>query len=125
MNSVIKELWHGNIVPQDDSRNNSPEMKELMEYMARHHEILLKSVTDEQKDILEEGLQMRKMYDLAKTAAVHLRIEDHKNQCDEGEERLKSNGRDGRQASEYSCHEGSSDHSLQKSQSHSQRSLPL
>ena len=46
---LIKELWHGNIVPQDDSRNNSPEMKQLMEYMARHHDDLLKSMTDEQK----------------------------------------------------------------------------
>ena len=31
--NVIKELWHGNIVPQDDARNNSKEMKELMGYM--------------------------------------------------------------------------------------------
>ena len=54
MNSVIKELWHGNIVPQDDSRNNSHKMKELMEYMARHHDDLLKSMTDEQKEIFEK-----------------------------------------------------------------------
>ena len=53
MRSVINELWHGNIVPQEDSRNNSPEMKELMEYMARHHEDLLQAMTDEQRDILE------------------------------------------------------------------------
>ena len=33
MKSMIKELWHGNINPQEDSRNNSPEMKELMEYI--------------------------------------------------------------------------------------------
>ena len=52
--NVIKELWHGNIAPQDDSRNNSPEMKELMEYMARHHDDLLKSMTDEQKEIFEK-----------------------------------------------------------------------
>ena len=26
---MIKELWHGNIIPQEDSRNNSKEMKEL------------------------------------------------------------------------------------------------
>ena len=52
--SIIKELWHGNIVPQDDSRNNSHEMKELMEYMARHHDDLLKSMTDEQKEIFEK-----------------------------------------------------------------------
>ena len=52
--NIIKELWHGNIAPQDDSRNNSPEMKELMEYMARHHDDLLKSMTDEQKEIFEK-----------------------------------------------------------------------
>ena len=34
--NVIKELWHGNIIPQEDSRNNSPEMKELMEYMVKY-----------------------------------------------------------------------------------------
>ena len=52
--SVINELWHGNICPQIDSRNNSPEMKELMEYMARHHDDLLKTMTDEQKEIFEK-----------------------------------------------------------------------
>lgn len=52
--NVIKELWHANIVPQDDSRNNSPEMKQLMEYMARHHDDLLKSMTDEQKETFEK-----------------------------------------------------------------------
>ena len=45
MNNIIKELWHGNIVPQSDSRNNSPEMKQLMEYMARHHDDPLKTKT--------------------------------------------------------------------------------
>ena len=27
MESIIKELWHGNIIPQEDSRTNSKEMK--------------------------------------------------------------------------------------------------
>ena len=52
--SVIKALWHGNICPQTDSRNNSPEMKELMDYMARHHDDLLKTLNDEQKEIFEK-----------------------------------------------------------------------
>ena len=52
--SVIKELWHDNICPQTDSRNNSPAMKELMEYMARHHDDLLKTLNDEQKAIFEK-----------------------------------------------------------------------
>ena len=38
MKSMINELWHGNIIPQEDSRNNSKEMKELLGYMARRHE---------------------------------------------------------------------------------------
>ena len=54
MKNMIKELWHGNISPQEDSRNNSLEMKELMEYMARHHEDLLNTMTDEQKEIFEK-----------------------------------------------------------------------
>ena len=52
--NIIKELWHGNIIPQDDSRNNSPEMKQLMEYMSRHHDDLLKSMKDEQNEIFEK-----------------------------------------------------------------------
>ena len=54
MKSVINELWLGNINPQTDSRSNSKEMKELMEYMAHHHEDLLKTLTDEQKAIFKK-----------------------------------------------------------------------
>ena len=49
MRSVIEELWHGDIVPQEDSRINSKEMKQLLGYMAKHHEELEKSLSDEQK----------------------------------------------------------------------------
>ena len=41
MKSIINELWHGNIIPQEDSRTNSKEMKELLGYMSRHHEDLV------------------------------------------------------------------------------------
>ena len=54
MKSIINELWHGNIIPQEDSRNNTKEMKELLGYMSRHHEDLEKSFTDEQKEIFEK-----------------------------------------------------------------------
>ena len=54
MKSVINELWLGNINPQNDSRNNSKEMKELMEYMARHHEKLNQMMSDEQKEIFKK-----------------------------------------------------------------------
>ena len=53
MNNPIKELWHGNIIPGEDSRTNSKEMKELLGYMARHHEDFEKSFTEEQKEIFE------------------------------------------------------------------------
>ena len=54
MKETIEELWHCNIIPQEDSRTNSPEMKELLSYMARHHEDLEKSFTNEQKEIFEK-----------------------------------------------------------------------
>ena len=54
MESIIKELWHGNIIPQEDSRTNSKEMKELLGYMARHHEDLEKTFSDEQKETFEK-----------------------------------------------------------------------
>ena len=54
MSSIINELWHGNIVPQEDGRTNSKEMKELLGYMSRHHEDLEKTFSDEQKEIFEK-----------------------------------------------------------------------
>ena len=54
MKSIINELWHGNIIPQEDSRTNSKEMKELLGYMARHHEDLEKSFSDDQKEVFEK-----------------------------------------------------------------------
>ena len=54
MKSMIKELWHGNIIPQEYSRTNSQEMKELLGYMARHHEDLEKTFSDEQKETFEK-----------------------------------------------------------------------
>ena len=54
MKSIINELWHGNIIPQEDSRTNSKEMKEWLGYMSRHHEDLEKSFTDEQKETFEK-----------------------------------------------------------------------
>ena len=54
MKSIINEIWHGNVIPQEDSRTNSTEMKELLNYMARHHEELEKSFSDEQQATFEK-----------------------------------------------------------------------
>ena len=62
MNSIIKELWYGNICPQTDIRNNSREMKELMEYIARHHGDLLKTMNDKQKKLFENFNDCREEY---------------------------------------------------------------
>ena len=52
--NVIKELWHGNIVPQEDSTTNTKDMKEPLAYIARHHEDLDKTFTPEQKELYEK-----------------------------------------------------------------------
>ena len=62
MKEIIEELWHGNIIPHEDSRTNSKEMKELLGYIARHHENLEKSFTDEQKEIFEKFHNCRSEY---------------------------------------------------------------
>ena len=54
MKSIINKLWYGNIVPQEDSRQNTPEMKQLLEYISRHNTDLLKTMTDEQKEIFQK-----------------------------------------------------------------------
>ena len=53
MKNILGELWNGNISPREDCRNNTHEMKQLMEYMVRHHDDLLKTLSDEQRDIFE------------------------------------------------------------------------
>ena len=49
MKSILDELWYGNICPE----SNSEEMKQLMKYMARHHDSLMATMTDEQRDVFE------------------------------------------------------------------------
>ena len=55
MKSVINELWHGNIIPQEDSRTSSKEMKELLGYMSRHHEELEKASQMNRKRCLKSS----------------------------------------------------------------------
>ena len=70
MKSTIKELWHENIIPQEDSRNNSKEMKELLGYMARHHEDLEKTFTDEKKEISDTLHDRSREYAILSDEAV-------------------------------------------------------
>ena len=54
MKSIIKELWRGNIMPPEDGRQNTPEMQQLLEHISRHNDDLLKTMSDEQKEIFEK-----------------------------------------------------------------------
>ena len=38
----------------EDSRHSTSEMKQLLEYISRHNDDLLKTMTDEQKEIFEK-----------------------------------------------------------------------
>ena len=54
MRSILEELFYGNVCPNSDCRNNEKETKELMGYIADHHDKLLKELTDEQKETFEK-----------------------------------------------------------------------
>lgn len=54
MRSILEELFYGNICPNTDCRNHNKETKQLMCYIADHHDNLLSALNDQQKEILEK-----------------------------------------------------------------------
>ena len=54
MKSILEELFYGNVCPNTDCRSTCKETKELMGYIADHHDMLLKELTDKQKETLEK-----------------------------------------------------------------------
>lgn len=54
MKDILLQLWLGNIDPINDSRNNTPEMKQLTGYIAKHHDDLWATLNEEQKHIFEK-----------------------------------------------------------------------
>ena len=54
MRSILEELFYGNVCPNTDYRSKDKETKQLMGYIADHHDTLLKELTDKQKEILEK-----------------------------------------------------------------------
>jgi hypothetical protein len=70
MNSIIQELWYGNIIPQEDNYTNTMEMKELLGYITRHHKDLEKNMTDEQKDIFQKFQECWNKYTSLSEAAI-------------------------------------------------------
>ena len=54
MRSILEELFYGNICPNTDCRSHDKETKQLMGYIANHHDNLLSTLSDHQKEILEK-----------------------------------------------------------------------
>ena len=54
MRSILEELFYGNICPNTDCRSQNKETKQLMEYVADHHDNLNQTLSDKQKEILEK-----------------------------------------------------------------------
>ena len=54
MRSVLEELWYGNIYPNNESKETTKAVKELVGYIAEHHENLQATLTDKQKEIFEK-----------------------------------------------------------------------
>ncbi len=54
MKSIIEEIWHGNVCPNAECREITKDARELMRYIADHHDNLQATLTDKQKEILEK-----------------------------------------------------------------------
>ena len=54
MRSILEELFYGNICPNPECRSHDKETKQLIGYIADHHDNLLSTLNDRQKEILEK-----------------------------------------------------------------------
>ena len=54
MRNLLEELWYGNVCPSDECRETTKESKELMGFIARHHDNLQATLTEKQKETLEK-----------------------------------------------------------------------
>ena len=54
MKSILDELFYGNICGTEDSWSCTDEVKALSGYIADHHDNLLETLTDKQRETLEK-----------------------------------------------------------------------
>ncbi len=54
MKSILEELWYGNIHPQEDDPYNTSKLKKLSKNTTSHFEKLDETLSDEQKELLEQ-----------------------------------------------------------------------
>ncbi len=70
MTNIIKELWHGNIIPQESGIFSKPIFKELLGYTARHRGELEETLTEQQKELLDKMMDNRNEFDSLAEAEV-------------------------------------------------------
>lgn len=54
MGNILEEFWYGNINPQEQSKENSRAIEELIKLMGRNRDRLHDSMTAEQLETLEK-----------------------------------------------------------------------
>ena len=54
MKSILEELFYGNICPNTQCRSKEKETKELMGYIADHHDALMAELNDKQRETFEK-----------------------------------------------------------------------
>ena len=54
MKSILEELFYGNVCPNTDCRSKGEQAKELMGYIADHHDNLLTMLSEKQKEVFEK-----------------------------------------------------------------------
>ena len=54
MRTILEELYYGNICPNTDCRSHDKDTKQLIGYIADHHDNLLATLNEQQKEILEQ-----------------------------------------------------------------------
>lgn len=52
--TTLEDLYYGNISPVDHSLKQGSAYSEVLEYSVRHHEDLLATLTEQQKEIFEK-----------------------------------------------------------------------
>lgn len=54
MNSIIEELWYGNLCPIDQSTEDNKEIKNLINLICKNRNNLSSTLSSKQKEILEK-----------------------------------------------------------------------
>ncbi len=70
MQTVIHDLWYGNLMPQESGIFKRKEFKELLDYMERHQKALETTMNQEQKELYEKFIENRNEFDSIAEAEI-------------------------------------------------------